>query len=77
MELGIEYVPDEWPHGLRCIDCHVLFVEGMRYSQRLESIIPPEPVGDVDPSAPEWVAEFASQPTALVHIVCVGCALVV
>ena len=29
------YDPDDWPHGLRCMDCDREFVEGMPISQRI------------------------------------------
>lgn len=32
---GLEYNPDDWPYGLRCIDCDKLFEQGDRYSRRL------------------------------------------
>lgn len=35
---GTEYDPDQWPHGLRCIDCERLLGEGDRYATRLEAI---------------------------------------
>lgn len=35
MTLGLAYADADWPHGLRCADCHTPFVSGMRYSERL------------------------------------------
>lgn len=29
------YVPEEWPHGLRCMDCNDLFIEGQPIAERL------------------------------------------
>lgn len=29
------YVEDDWPHGLRCMDCGCLFVERMPICERL------------------------------------------
>ena len=37
LNLGVEYVPEEWEHGLRCADCARLIED--RYSERLDSII--------------------------------------
>ena len=32
---GTEYKNEDWPHGLRCIDCDKLMQEGDRYATRL------------------------------------------
>ncbi len=34
-EFGIEYVEDEWPHGLMCAKCPHVFREGERYTTHL------------------------------------------
>jgi RNase P subunit RPR2 len=45
MELGIEYVADEWePHGLSCMDCSAVFREGDRYTERLASFAEDAPI---------------------------------
>jgi hypothetical protein len=43
-ELGIPYHDAEWPHGLRCADCHRVMAEGDRYSEQLASMADELPV---------------------------------
>lgn len=43
-ELGLPYVDAEWPHGLRCADCHDLMNDGDRYSEQLVSMADELPV---------------------------------
>jgi len=43
-DLGEVYLDDEWPHGLRCAQCNSLFVDGDRYSARLESFVDDTPL---------------------------------
>ena len=38
------YTDEDWPHGLRCAACDVLFVEGQPISQRLDSFVYDIPV---------------------------------
>jgi hypothetical protein len=38
LELGVPYDDADWPHGLRCADCHRLMSEGDRYSEQLASM---------------------------------------
>lgn len=41
---GTEYHAEDWPHGLRCIDCDKTMEEGDRYASRLEGFIDETPV---------------------------------
>ena len=41
---GIEYKDEEWPHGLRCGECHRLIQEPERYSEQLDGFIGEYPV---------------------------------
>jgi hypothetical protein len=38
---------EDWPHGLRCIDCHDLIEDGSPYSERLTSMIEGTPVVEI------------------------------
>jgi len=44
---GREYTAEEWPYGLRCIDCDKRFEEGDRYATRLEGFINELPLTEV------------------------------
>ena len=37
--LGLPVITEDWPHGLRCAECHRELGEGDRYSERLDSLI--------------------------------------
>jgi len=53
--------PEQWPHGLRCMDCDVRLTAGSAYSKRLVAIA--------------GTGTFAGEPTYVVEIVCAPCAL--
>ena len=42
--LGVPYVDEHWPHGLRCGDCHQELVDGDRYSEQLVCLSGDTPV---------------------------------
>ena len=42
--LGVPYVDEQWPHGLRCAECHRLITAGDRYSEKPVSIAGTIPV---------------------------------
>jgi RNase P subunit RPR2 len=47
MELGIPYDPDDWDHGLSCIECQAVFREGDRYTERLTGFAEDTPVVEI------------------------------
>jgi hypothetical protein len=60
------YDPDEWPYGLRCMDCGTRFVEGMPIAERLTGIS----------SIPMLVDdEYVADPCFHVEKICVPCGL--
>lgn len=38
---------EEWPHGLRCMDCHRELIEGDIYTERLEGMIDDTPLVEI------------------------------
>jgi len=36
--LGVLVEAEDWPHGLRCAECHRPLQEGGRYSERLDAL---------------------------------------
>jgi hypothetical protein len=60
-ELGLRFSADDWPYGLRCLDCDRTFSEGDRYSTRLIGLV----------QCPDPDAETAG----LTEVACLGCAL--
>jgi hypothetical protein len=44
---GVEYREEDWPHGLRCIDCDRLLADGDRYATRLTGFQDEIPITEV------------------------------
>ena len=44
---GNEYHADDWPHGLRCIDCRRELTECDRYASRLEAFQGDIPITEI------------------------------
>jgi RNase P subunit RPR2 len=51
---------NDWPWGLRCTDCHRLFVQGEKYSERLTGVA---------------MGSNAASPSPVVEITCVPCGM--
>jgi hypothetical protein len=38
---------EEWPHGVRCVDCLIELREGARYVERLEGFVEETPTTEI------------------------------